>query len=461
MINSKFLKNKLCYLIILTGLIFSIYNSFQIVLKNDYFFERDDGSVRHRIIHSSVKGYWDEAHLFKKDLEENKSIFESGGELEMDYLYPKLIAFYYKIIDEEIKDDKNNFILKNYKFGIPIIQSITYFLALLFFFKKIRNKFNKIVLVSIIGFLTFEPSLITYHSSFWSESIYCSLLLLLFVFFINCPKEYYKYFFIGLLLGFLYMQRSATLLLIIPLSFYLILFEKKRGVIQSTLMIFGYALILGFIGFNEYKKSGVFYFTPHTQGDAHWHYVSHKLNAKKYDLTNAESIKKKNEDLESWIRKNDIKPNILEDKRKILNYKKSYFLDSLKGNYIEYLKLHVYKSLQFFTINFSHTLNHLTIDKSAQEWWKTDEFKKYFKIQIFYSLIIYLVCFFGFLNLILNYQNKKLASLIILVVVYYTTILGWTGISRYNVPNLLFISIFFGFGISYISNKLQTFVLIK
>ena len=45
---------------------FSIYNSFQIVLKNDYFFERDDGSVRHRIIHSSVKGYWDHAHYLKK-----------------------------------------------------------------------------------------------------------------------------------------------------------------------------------------------------------------------------------------------------------------------------------------------------------------------------------------------------------------------------------------------------------
>ena len=48
-------------------------------------------------------------------------------------------------------------------------------------------------------------------------------------------------------------------------------------------MIIGYILVLAFIGYNENKKSGVFYFTPHTQGEAHWHYVSHELNAKKYN----------------------------------------------------------------------------------------------------------------------------------------------------------------------------------
>ena len=80
------------------------------------------------------------------------------------------------------------------------------------------------------------------------------------------------------------MQRSVSLL------FFSIIFllnnnGKKRGVIQSFLMITGYILVLTFIGYNENKKSGVFYFTPHTQGHAHWHYVSHILNAKiKYFL---------------------------------------------------------------------------------------------------------------------------------------------------------------------------------
>ena len=80
-----------------------------------------------------------------------------------------------------------------------------------------------------------------------------------------------------------------------------------------------------FIGYNENKKSGVFYFTPHTQGDAHWHYVSHILNAKKLNISYAESSKKKYEDLELWIEENDIDRKIVRDKRKFLIIKKLFF----------------------------------------------------------------------------------------------------------------------------------------
>ena len=452
----QFIKKNACYFILLIGFFFCISHSIQSTLTYDKFFDREDGSIEHRIIHSSIKGYWGEAHLFKKDLEENKNLLESGGELNMDYLYPKLIALYYRLINQDIKDDNGNFKLNNYKFGIPIIQSLIYFFVLYLFYKKIKNRFNEIVIVSVISFLALEPSIITYHSSYWSESLYLSLLLLLFIFFLDRPKEYYKFLFLGLLLGILYMQRSATLLLFFPLSFYLIILEKKKGVIQSFLMICGYILVLTFIGYNENKKSGVFYFTPHTQGDAHWYYVSHKLNAKKLNISNTESFDKKYEDLEQWIIKNDIDHNTIRDKRKILSYKTKYFLDSVKGNFIEYLKLHVYKSFQFFLINFSHSYHHFNIDKTQNEWWKTDRFEKYLKMEIFYSLIIYLICFFGLINLTLNSkENRELVFFIILIVLYYTAILGWTGIPRYNVPNLMFLSIFFGFGINFITIKVK------
>ena len=454
--NFQFIKKNVCSLILLVGFVFCVSHSIQSTLTHDKFFDREDGSIEHRIIHSSVRGYWGEAYLFKKDLEENKNVLESGGDLTMDYLYPKLIAVYFKIIDQDIKDDNNNFKLNNFKFGIPIIQSIIYFFILYLFYRKIENKFNKIVIISVISFLALEPTMLTYHSSYWSESLYLSLLLLLFIFFLDPPREYYKFFFLGLFLGLLYMQRSVSLLLFFPLSFYLIILEKKRGVIQSFLMIIGYILVLAFIGYNENKKSGVFYFTPHTQGDAHWHYVSHKLNAKKLNISYAESSKKKYKDLELWIKKNDIDRKIVKDKRKILNYKKSYFFDSLQGNLVEYLKLHVYKSFQFFLINFSHSHTHFNIDKTQNEWWKTNEFKKYLKLKIFYSSIVYLICFLGLINLILdNRENRKLIFFITLILLYYTIILGWTGIPRYNVPNLIFLSIFFGFGIDLIFNKVK------
>ena len=110
--------------------------------------------------------------------------------------------------------------------------------------------------------------------------------------------------------------------------------------------------------------------------------------------------------------------------------------------------------MQFFTINVSHSINHLRIDRTVPEWWKQKDFNKYLKFQIFYSMIIYLICFFGFIKLFnSNNENKKFSYLIIFIVLYYTTLLGWTGIPRYNVPNLLFISIFFGYGVNHLIRK--------
>ena len=180
-----------------------------------------------------------------------------------------------------------------------------------------------------------------------------------------------------------------------------------------------------FIGFNEYKKTNIFYFTPPTQGDAHWHYVAHKLNAKKNNLSLDESLKKKNEDLQFWIQENNINLNDLSDQREVVSYKKKYFFNSLKESKFEYFKLHLYKTIQFFIINFSYSYNHVNLDKSLDRWWETDQYKKFFKIQIFYSIIIYLICFFGFVEMFKSSKdNRKLSIFIIFIPLYFVAILG-------------------------------------
>ena len=252
------------------------------------------------------------------------------------------------------------------------------------------------------------------------------------------------------------MQRSLVIFLFLPLSFYLVVTEKQKGVFKSFFMIFAYILILLFMGFTEYKKSGLFYFTPHTQGHAHWHYVSHKLNAKKFKLTNEESLQKKHEDLEIWKKENKINLNNIKDKRKVLDYKKNYFLENLKKNIFEYTKLHLYKCFQFFIIDI-----HYYKDKSLK-WWKKSDFKKNLTLKIFYSLLVYLVCFFGLINLLSSSKdNKKLAFFIILIAFYFSVVVGWTGIPRYNLANLIFLSIYFGFGVKFLYDKYNNFRLTK
>ncbi len=452
------MKIKVPNLFILIGLFISVFISIQITLNFDKNYVRANGVVEHNIIQSGIKEYWLSADKFKKDLDKDKNFFESGGELSMDYLYPKLIGLYYKILDQDITGENNKFLSNNYKFGIPIIQSIIYFLCLFFFYKKIKYRFNEPVVYTTIFFLALEPTLISYHSFYSTESLYLSILLVLFIFFIDEPKEYYKYFLVGLILGISYMQRNVSILLFLPIILYLFIFNKYKAIFQSILVLTGYSLILLFIGFNEYKKTNLFYFTPPTQGDAHWHYVAHKLGVKKNNLSIEESLNKKNDDLKLWIENNNIDLDNLKDQRRVINYKKKYFLKIFIENKFEYFKLHLYKSFQYLIINFSYSYNHVNLDKSVDRWWETDQYKKFFKIQIFYSIVLYLISFIGLIDMFKSSkENRRLSVFIIFIPLYFIIILGWTGISRYNVPNLIFLSVYFGFGINYLINKIRVF----
>ena len=45
----------------------------------------------------------------------------------------------------------------------------------------------------------------------------------------------------------------------------------------------------------------------------------------------------------------------------------------------------------------------------------------------------------------------------ILSIFYFTAILSWIGMTRYNAPNIIFLSIFFGLGLNRISEKMKLF----
>ena len=120
------LKNKFLFLVISLGLIYSISISFLNTHKYDNYSINSKGQEIHSIIRTDVKQYWNDAYFFKKDLENGKDFFKSGKENKSIFLYPKLIALYFMSINENIKDTYGNFILNNFKFGIPIIQSLIY-----------------------------------------------------------------------------------------------------------------------------------------------------------------------------------------------------------------------------------------------------------------------------------------------------------------------------------------------
>ena len=83
---------------------------------------------------------------------------------------------------------------------------------------------------------------------------------------------------------------------------------------------------------------------------------------------------------------------------------------------------------------------------------KTHDNLVYYRIP--YSFIIYSICILGFVNL-LKQKKYNIIALLIVSIIYFYSLVMWHGNTRYFVPNLIYMSIFFGYGASFIKDRLE------
>ena len=174
MINSK------KFLIVLFfGFIISIFLS-HYNLEN---FDKHDGVVsKHLMVLGDINSIWNEAESFKRDFfEQDKSFLESGKEYVRTFLPSKILAIYSKIFNVDLYENYEKNIVKiRGKYFYLIFQSILYYLSVIFFYSKLREFYNNENLsFYVLLFLCLEPTILQWHSTFWTESIYLSLQLIL------------------------------------------------------------------------------------------------------------------------------------------------------------------------------------------------------------------------------------------------------------------------------------------
>ena len=90
-------------------------------------------------------------------------------------------------------------------------------------------------------------------------------------------------------------------------------------------------------------------------------------------------------------------------------------------------------------------------------YYKSDTHKFWIPIRIVYSSILYAIIFIGLLYA-LNNKEKSLTILSLLSALYFILILCWMGNPRYFMPAMIYLSVFFGYGIDYI---LKSFLIKK
>jgi asparagine N-glycosylation enzyme membrane subunit Stt3 len=132
----------------------------------------------------------------------------------------------------------------------------------------------------------------------------------------------------------------------------------------------------------------------------------------------------------------------------ICNYFNSRSKKILISNPIKTIKFIIKRSLSFSLLNPFHVYaDNLYI--SEKYYYKSDLHQNLIKYRAIYSLIIYLICFIGFIYL-LKLKKNDLVFFVILSSLYFFIILSWHGNNRYFTPILIYQSIFFANGLRFI-----------
>ena len=464
LINKKFI-------IILIGIVISLTIASKNLEKYDKIVNNSIGTSKHMMLKSDMGHVWKLAEEFRLNLSNGKNFFEALPIYDRAFLQPILVGYYYHIIDKKIieKNDKGQLIIKtqNSKLGILIIQILLYYLSVYFFITQFNKRFNNnknYISLIILSFLCLEPTILQWVSSFWSESLFLSMLLILFGSIIGPSENKIFKLFSGILLGFIYALKAICVFYIIPIILFF-LFVYKKKIFPILIFIAGFILVMFFIGLNHYKKTDTFYVISSKHGYySYYHYFAHKIYADSNKI-NEIKAKKAIDNLEiKWRNENNIKINSpigndyeVSDLIKNIEYRNKFFLNEVYKNPLYFIKLYFKRIIAMSILSPTMVYEGYAIDKSSPEAKSNPKeyFNKSLKRNIFYSLVIYSFILIGFKNFVLKIlENKKIdfydkfLILNILSILYFLSIAGLWGYPRYFTPCLINISFFFANGLN-------------
>ena len=432
--------NKSLIILILISFILFFINIDIQIKKFGKVLKHQDGTKYHGIIKSPPElNIWKKASEFKSDVSiKNLQPYE----FRHHFLPPKILGLSSKLFKIEFYDKQKNINIKNlnYFFYFQII--FYFFCIIVFYFKLIKLNIKKSNVNFTICFLIFEPTINQYNSTIFGETIFFSLLILVFTYLIDLPKKNYKYFFIGLLFAILYLQRSVTMFLIIVPIIILFFKFKYESILKIFYLIIPLIIVFSLLGSLNYKRSGIFYFLPTQTIDNLYNYFLPKIDSKIFNTNESETKKKLNEIKSKFALKNNLDLSIERDRIKFYNFQKDQAITVMLNNKLITLKEALISSIHSALLNPVEIINSRI---KGKDYYKSELHQKYVNYRIFYSFFIYLIILIGFCYSI---KKRYIAHHILLLVgIYFFIISSWVGYTRYFVPTLLSLCLYFGSGL--------------
>ena len=450
------LNEKKIYLLIFTAFFISIITSFILIQNFDKYEISTDNLENHAIIKGDIPDIWIDGQTIKDDLISGKSYFESGKEIFRSYLPPRLIALYSHIFNYELFEnwESKTFSTDNNKIYYLILQSLFYYLSLVLFFKKIRKYFELKTCFFILVFLSLEPTIFFYHSSFHTESIFFTMQIIMLTLLMDDIHKINKSILIGILLGFMFLQKLVAIYYIIPISIYYLFKLRFRGIIPLLFIILFCSLIISFVGYGNLKRAGVFYFMPPSSKiTLHLYFPSIIISkAEKIKPSDAEKIVQ--DDKNKWLDANKIDLDSEKDRMVYYNYLQEYSIKTLLKYPLTSFKYISWRTLQTGILNPTYIIDFMRHENGKKPaYYQEAKYKKIdIPLRIFYSVILYSIIIYGFFS---SRKSIKVEHhiLFILSSAYMLALLGWANNSRYFVPILIYLSIYFGHGLNNLLKK--------
>ena len=253
---------KYFFLIFILSFFINISNIYKVNNSFNNFSIENNKIIEHKIIKGDSLKYWNIA----SELDGN--FFSLPLQYRNAQLYPKIIYLYSELTNQKLFDEYGNAIL-NKKFNIFHFQLLIYFFSLLVFYKSLYKNINvKYLPELIILLLSIDPFINQVHHAIFTESIFISILIIFISLIINLNSVSIKNFLLlGLVIGFLFMQRSVAVFYIYFLvPFFLYFFKNSRFKIMIS-MFSGYLLVILLIAISSYYTLGKVRITP-TQADS-------------------------------------------------------------------------------------------------------------------------------------------------------------------------------------------------
>ena len=457
--------NKSVLLVIFIGFIISILLTINNLDKYDKNLKRDNGDSYHQMIKNDAHRYLTHGIEIKDQLKDGLNFFETGREHYTKYLPPRIYAAYYYVFNI---DPINNLDEGEIKTGIHlpylIMQSLLYYFSVILLYFSISKKINSKISFFVICFLCFEPTILQYHSSFWSESVFFSLQIILISLILKNNQSNLNFLFIGVFLTILSFQKEYSIFYMLPIIVYYLFTTNNFKYKKIFFLIVGFFLIQSILGYNNHKRSGQFYImTADSKINLHGDLVG-RVITKKFNLTRPSFRTIEGKVSLKWIQKNEIKlnkawiENIKEpgytdyrsaisekDRLKFDEFIKSRTLDYFSKYPLDFIKYAAKNSLHIGLLNPFHIYSDNNF-VSGEKYHASKKHTQLIPYRIIYSIIIYIICLYG-LYWMLKKKEYNILFYLILSILYFYGLVSWHGNTRYFVPVVIYMSFFFGYGI--------------